>query len=170
MRDVFTKLLLDTNVWLDYFLDRGESHGRTKELLAEAFVREDVVLYAASTTLKDVFYLIPLQLKRSLRAEGIAITESLSAAAIETAWSCLRVMLDVSQVVPIGKSEALQSIVYRSIHEDFEDNFIASAVRRADADYLVTSDERFCRHSLVATVSVQEAIRLLEATRPKHSL
>ena len=51
------KLLVDTNVWIDYFLERRpEAHEAAMGFVAEA-TAADAVLYTSSATMPDLFFL-----------------------------------------------------------------------------------------------------------------
>ena len=86
-------LLLDTNVWISYYLGpRGDSV-LAKRLLSLA-VENDVQLAYAVTTAKDLFYLLAADCKRTFRAERGELTEDAAAAANELAWACVHRCLD----------------------------------------------------------------------------
>ena len=161
-----TKLLIDTNVWVDYFVDRGAQHTAAMQLILDASARGDVALYAASVSLKDAFYLVSLESKRSLCADGLPITKEREAAIREAAWASVRALMDFALVVPVGQAEALQAMAYRTVHGDFEDDLILAAAKRVEADYVITSDEELLRHASVGCLTVQDGLALL---RSKHS-
>ena len=56
-------LVIDTNVWVDYFLNNELDREASKRLL-ECAVKNDVSLLVCPTTIKDVFYLLPRRFKR----------------------------------------------------------------------------------------------------------
>ena len=52
---------------------------------------------------------------------------------------------------------------YRQVHDDFEDDLLIAAAQRAQADYLVTNDERLLKHAPVAALSARDALAALRA-------
>lgn len=81
------KLLVDTTVWMDYFLVRQESHREAAELVRLAFGSEDVALYVASLSLKDLSHLLESVFRRDARAATGEVSDRAAAAARETAWA-----------------------------------------------------------------------------------
>jgi predicted nucleic acid-binding protein len=53
---------------------------------------------------------------------------------------------------------------YRTLHDDFEDNFILAAAERAKVDFLVTSDQSLLRKATVAALSPQDMLAVLKAS------
>lgn len=158
------KLLLDTNVWLDYFLARSSLHRQVTELVTKTWQCEDVALYAASFSLKDVAFLLERDLKSQARTSGEDITLSVSAAAKEAAWGCVRSICDLALVVPVGHAEVMQAFTYKGVHHGFEDDLTLAAAARAGADLIVTHDQELIRHSPLPCSEVGGALELL-ATR-----
>lgn len=74
-----SRLLLDTNVWLDYFLGVGPSLAAIEEIVSRG-VKGKVHLLYAPTSAKDVFYLIPRRLRQT-DACGSSSSASYAAAA-----------------------------------------------------------------------------------------
>lgn len=154
-------MVIDTNVWLDYFLGFRAGHRDAVELLNIANELEIAPLCAATTT-KDLFYLISADFKRAYRcSHGGALTPEGAAAASEVAWACLKNLEEIATVVGCDQSDVWLARVQRSLHEDYEDNLVIAAVQRADADWLVTNDETLVRHSPVAALTCQDALAYL---------
>lgn len=74
------KLLVDTTVWMDYFLVRQESHREAAELVRLAFGSEDVALYVASLSLKDLSHLLESVFRRDARAATGEVSDRAAAA------------------------------------------------------------------------------------------
>ena len=84
------KLLVDTNVWVDYFLERRpEAHEAAMGFVAEA-TAADAALYTSSATMPDLFFLLCQETKRYLREHGEPVDERFAAAVRESAWSSVR--------------------------------------------------------------------------------
>ena len=156
------KLLLDTNVWLDYFLARTPGHHAASELLELAEGSERIALYTSSLSIKDLAYLLERDMKMGAREAGVTVTEQVSAAARETAWGCVRLVLEQSLIVPVGHPEVLQAFTLKSVHDDLEDDLLLGSAYRADVDYVVTYDATLARRSPVKCVSVYEALEIAQ--------
>ena len=156
------KLLLDTNVWLDYFLARTPGHRAASELLELVEGSERVALYTSSLSIKDLAYLLERDMKAGAREAGVSVTEQVSSAARETAWGCVRLVLEQSLVVPVGHPEVLQAFTLKSVHDDLEDDLLLGSAYRADVDYVVTYDTKLARRSPVACVTVREALEIAQ--------
>ena len=153
------KLLLDTNVWLDHFLDRSARHDLARSVVVEA-ARRDVTLLCAVHSLKDSFFLLNAELKRMERAENGTISTSAAASINEVAWSCMRSMRRLSYIVPADDSDVIEAAIMRANHSDFEDNLIMAAADRAQADHIVTSDATLLTHYPNRSIPLDKALKL----------
>lgn len=154
-------MLLDTNVWLDWYLGARPGHDTASKLLHQANAH-DVELMHAVTSTKDVFFLVMLDFKTALRKERAGrLTEQDASVAREFAWACLENMQAVSAAVGCDESDVWVARKQRKLHGDYEDNLIVAAAMRAQASLLVTNDKTLLRHSPVATLSVEDALKLL---------
>ena len=84
------RLLIDTNVWVDYYIDRSPGHQAARALITNA-LRQDAVLYISTLSMKDVFFIIDQTLKRYARQELGKLTDSSRAAATEIALSLIHI-------------------------------------------------------------------------------
>ena len=73
-------LLVDTNVWLDYYLQEG-AFDEAKRLVELAEAGKIDLLYAP-TTAKDVFYILPRRLARR-NVNGINVSFA------SASWACI---------------------------------------------------------------------------------
>ena len=158
-----TSLLLDTNVWLDYYLGHRTGHAAAFELISRACAKDADLLYAAVST-KDVYYLIAFELKRQARAanEGMLAAHA-AAAATETAWACLEHMDELACAVGCDQTDIWTARKQRPLHGDYEDDLIIAAALRSRPSLLVTGDEELLRHAPVAALDVEGAIAYLES-------
>ena len=88
------KILVDTNIWLDYFLARGVHHHAVSAFIAKAYEREDIVLYVPSLSLKDLAHQLASLMKLDARRAGKDISPDIAAAAREVSWGCMRSVLE----------------------------------------------------------------------------
>lgn len=157
------KLVVDVNVWLDYYLDRGSRHEAAGKVV-EAAAGERAALYVTDGILKDFFFLFQQTLKEMYRSAGLAIDADLSASIEQTAWACLRNIMHLALVVPLGAGEVWEAFALRPQHGDFEDNLVVAAAKRVEADYIVTADRQLGRRSPVPCLDVAEAGSLEEVS------
>ena len=157
------KLLIDTNVWLDYFLARTNATRPIVELLSRAAKAEDIVLFSSSLSVKDVYYILGRTMKADARREG-ALTPEAIAGADETAWACVRLIRQKSIIASVGADEVFDSFVFKYHHNDFEDDLMLGVANRIDADYVVTEDKNLIEHTNGVCINVQQALKLVEGS------
>ena len=150
-------LLIDTNVWLDYFLPDRAGGKEAIDLIVFAFEYEFPLLYPAAIV-KDVFYVAVSTFKRIARAEKGSLTQSDAVTATETAWGCVNSMRKQATAVGADESDLWTACNLRSVHNDLEDNLVVAAAQRADATYLVTNDEALIKHAPVAALATAVAL------------
>ena len=155
------RIMLDTNVLVDYYLGREPGCSACKRIIELA--RDRHILYASASSLKDVYYLVGSTLKRAQRIEGGALMEDAAVACADIAWSCVRNALDVVLVANAGQTETLDAFVLRSVHNDFEDDLVLASARAIHADLFVTGDASLAAHSPVGALTPQAAAALLES-------
>lgn len=154
------KLLIDTNVWLDYFLARTNATEPIVELLTRAAEAEDIALFSSSLSVKDVYYILGRTMKADARREG-ALTPEAIVSADETAWACVRLIRQKSIIASVGVDEVFDSFVFKYHHNDFEDDLMLGVANRIDADYVVTEDKNLIRHTNGVCIDVEQALRLV---------
>ncbi len=134
------KLLLDTNVLIDYF-SRRQPFFQDAVKLRIAAMFEDVELWASSQSFSDIEYVlrraIPLQQLRLMMKESLKF---------------LRIAAPASTDV----AEALGSDWL-----DLEDFLVARCAQRIEADYLITRDERGFQSSQISCMSPTSFINML---------
>lgn len=158
------KLLIDTNVWMDYFSGRSDRTANVVRLVEIADASERIVLFASSLSVKDVSYLVSAAIKRESRRKTASLSDSAIAAADETAWACVRQMRELALIAPVGADEVFDSFVFRPHHNDFEDNLMLGVANRIDADYVVTEDINLIKHANGVCINVEQALRLVGDT------
>lgn len=154
-------ILLDTNVWLDYFLGSRNGHAMACSLVNLAFEKNQTLTYSLSSV-KDVYYIMGLKLKKAAREEKGCLSDSAAAAANAAAWGCINNMQEIACAIPIDLPDVWMASKQRVIHADFEDDLLIAAAKRAQVDYLVTNDERLLRHCPVASLDVADMCAQLQ--------
>lgn len=155
-----SRVLLDTNVWLDAF-DGARPRSRAANELIDLCVSKGIDLLYAVGTAKDVYYLVGASLKGQARTAVPTLSEGQAGAISAYAAACVANMDEIATAVGADSSDVWLARKYRRIHADFEDCMVLAAAQRAKADYLVTSDETLLRHAPVATLSVEDFLALV---------
>lgn len=155
-----SRVLLDTNVWLDAF-DGARPRSHAANELIDVCVRKGIDLLYAVGTAKDVYYLVGASLRRQARTAGGAVSEDQARTITTYAATCVTNMDEIATAVSADSSDVWLARKYQRIHADFEDCMVLAAAQRAKADYLVTNDEAFLRHAPVAALSVEDFLALV---------
>ena len=155
-------LLLDTNIWLDYF-DESRPGFQSAVELVEFAQTAGIGLLAAPTSCKDFYYQCAYAIKRDARAAGVDLTAQLSMAAEEFAWGCVQSIFEMATVVSMGSVDMQMSRSIHKLHRDFEDDLIVAVAMRCGADYLVTSDKRLAANAPVPTLNAAQTLAMLSA-------
>lgn len=154
-------IVLDTNVWIDYFFPWRERSNDAKKLIDLA-LRKGVTLLYPVHALKDVFYLASESTKQKAREDSGSLTESQALAAQALAWGCVESMRENATAIGADESDVWLACKYRNLSSDLEDNMVMAAAQRARTDFLVTSDANLLRKSTVQAHTIEDAISLLE--------
>ena len=154
------RFLVDTNVWIDYFIDRSVYHDDAIALVATS-QSAGIDLFSTIEATKDVFYLVSYELKRMRRDDGGEVSAGFANAVNEAAWSCLTSLRKRSTVVGADSSDMIEAMTQRANHADYEDNLLVAAAMRARATHIVSSDKQLQTHSPVPCISIKEACALI---------
>mgnify|MGYP004537247003 CR=1 FL=1 len=161
------RLLIDTNVWMDYFSGRSDRTANVVRLVEIADASERIVLFASSLSVKDVSYLVSAAIKQECRRKTGSLSNDAIAAADETAWACVRQMRELALIAPVGADEVFDSFVFKYHHNDFEDDLMLGVANRIDVDYVVTEDKNLIKHTNGICINAEQALRLVgEASIP----
>ena len=155
-----TKVLIDTNLWLDLYLGERAGHGAAVRLLSMLRDRGHAILYPAHA-LSDVAYIIASVLKREHRTQGLEVTPERARAVNELAWACVDNMTQLAAIAPLDSVDVRVGFAHRALHDDLEDDLAIAAGLRAEVDYLVTNDAAFALNSPLPTLSCANMLALL---------
>ena len=158
------KIVLDTNVIVDYLMGREPACSECKQLL-NMHASCEHAFYVASLSLKDAYYLVGMQLKRMERQASGNLSDDMARAANEVAWACVRSLVENVLIVPVGRADSLMALTYKPLHGDFEDNLVVASARSANADFIVTNDASLLRHAPIACLSSADMLALLREER-----
>ena len=155
------RILVDTNVWVDSFLGHRAGHGAALAFLAEAQRNAAQLIYPVGA-LQDVFAILIMELKRKTR-ETRELDETCMNVIRRTAWGCIDALREGATAVGADESDTWLACKYRKLNWDLEDNMVLAAAKRAEADYLVTSDRMLISKANVAAMTPADMAALLEA-------
>ena len=130
MSEAPRRILVDTNVWLDYFIPSRRGRSVAIEFLRDACTAQVDLLYAATSS-KDLFYLISSEHKAWYRREHGSLSQDAAVAATSLAWDCLDVLSQLATPVPCDLSDIWMASKQRNLHSDYEDDLIIAAAMRA---------------------------------------
>lgn len=158
-------LLVDTNIWLDYFIPERANHKLVLQFIQKAIEADAELLYAAISA-KDIYYQFAKDRKMKARLENNGTLSPEDSHTINViAEAVIKNLSQIATGVACDSSDIWLAQKYCTQHSDFEDNFIVTAAQRAKADYLVTNDEKLLRHCPVASADVIDAITFINANR-----
>ena len=162
MRFHLHTILLDTNVWLDYFLPSRTGHHAAQSLVGQALANNTALMYPIHA-LPDIFYFITIDIKNALRAVYRNRDEQIARTARTTAWECVNTLRDIAVAVGADQGDAWLACSAESIHDDVEDNLVLAAARRSKADILVTNDKKLLSRAPLLRVVASSVENVLPA-------
>lgn len=136
------RVVLDTNVILDYLSAKREHHRDAVDLLEELFYNDGEVVIPAGC-IKDAYYI----LCRHYHDEEI-----------------VRLRLDgFRQVVQVAElTNAVLDVAFSSNEPDLEDGMVRATAELCGADAIITRDERAYRASTVPSMDARAYLSQLE--------
>ena len=114
------KILIDTNVIIDYLADREQFADAAERVLLECF-KEDVTGYVTANAITDIYYVVSKSLGKDATLDAI------------------RTLCSVLEIVDIGKTDILGAMELDM--PDYEDAIAAHCAKRINADYIITRDK-----------------------------
>ena len=154
-------LLLDTNVWLDYFIPgRGGFEG-ARRLFCSAIEHDALLVYPARI-IGDVFYAVRRDAKAWMRLGGKQVNDAVGNVCRDHAWDCVKDMSELATAIGLDEADVWKAIKLRGLNEDLEDNFVLAAAERAHVDYLVTSDRQLIQKATVPALTPSDMTAVLE--------
>lgn len=142
------RVLFDTNILIDFLLDRAPFADAAADLLSKAD-RGEIQGLACANSFTTIFYLVQ-------KAVGLA-----------AARRHTRALLSILEVAPV--SRATLEHAADSVMSDFEDAVIAASGRQANAECIVTRNERDFANSPIPVHSPKTLLKLLAQFSPDRS-
>ncbi|MDE0361172.1 MAG: PIN domain-containing protein [Rhodospirillaceae bacterium] len=134
------RVLFDTNVLIDFLLDRAPFADAATDLLSRVD-RGQILGMACATSITTIFYLVQKALGRSEARRHVAT------------------LLSILEVAPVNRTN-LERAADSGV-SDFEDAVVIEAARQANATCIVTRDEGDFARSALPVYSPVALIRLL---------
>ena len=137
------KLLIDTNVILDTFLER-EPHRKYADVIFDLIGDNKIVGYINTSSVTDIYYVLRKKLSDAESREKI------------------RTLLTLFQTVDVTKTNCFAAL--DSPISDFEDALVAVCAQGAGVHFVVTRDDEFLKHH--RTISPSDFLE--KFNKPKH--
>ena len=155
-----TVIVVDTNVWMDYFMGSREGNEQAVDFVEQA-LRLDMALVIPPHCLSTLFFILQQELKAMNRRDGKLSDENAALTARKAAWAAIDFVLELASVGPTDQMDALIASKQRALHDDLEDNLVIACAMRTNARMLVTNNEKLIKHSPVVTMNARDAAALL---------
>lgn len=152
------RLLVDTNIWLDYFLERRECN-MALAAIHRAYEMGDLMAVTPTIT-KDVFFITSASLKKRMREEGLEISNGLGKGSNAVAWECLKTMQKLTLVLNVGMLEHVGAMFLGSEYPDYEDDLLIATARNAKIDHIITNDKGLLKSAKTLALTPQEYLEL----------
>ena len=137
------RIMLDANVWLDFFIPGRASSATASRLIRGAVERNAELLYP-SHIIEDLFYEIRRDAAEWTRAGAGEVSREAARYCHDYAWGCMEDLHELATAVAT------------------DDNLVLVAAQRAGVDYLVTSDNVMLNKATVAALAPQDMLSVLE--------
>lgn len=153
-------IVVDKNVWLDFYLpDRPLHEPATRLINTVEKCNANVAIPADAV--KDVFYVLGKQMKQLVRENGGTVDEATARAIKDFAWRCVDHMTDLAVSIPLDDRTAWLTRHYRDITSDYEDGSVLASCALCKARYLVTHDKDLAARAEVTTKTAAEMADLI---------
>ncbi len=134
------KILFDTNVVLDFLLER-EPHFNSANTLMKLVERKKMEGYLCANSVTTIDYLVAKHLNRT--ASRLTVQR----------------LLKIFQVATVD--QRILNIAVDSLFEDFEDAVLYQSGKNAGVDAIVTRNNRDFKHALLPVYSPDELLEIL---------
>lgn len=136
------RFLVDTNVFLDFFLSRDDDGKDAKTFFTKCFYKRNEI-YITSLSLRDIGYIS----HKILHSDEASRFIQLKAYEFST------------KVIGISADSAITSL-YKN-NKDYEDSLQIEAAKEAMADAIITNDKTGFKESLIPVYTTKQIIELI---------
>lgn len=155
-------ILLDTNVWIDYFVP-SRAGFETAKRLVYAIAKSGCELVYSAHSLADLAYIVGQSQKADLRNAKVEITDATALAIAEYAWGCVDAMDVLATAIPFDTRTIWLARKLKHTNLDFEDCLILATCQLANVSYLVSNDSRLKDKAPLAALSPSDMLSYLES-------
>lgn len=155
-------VLFDTNSLIDYLFPARPHHKEAFQLIDILIGNSLIDSCCFAGSLKDAYYVFQLAQKRDIRSEFGTLTETDARAANELAWGSIETLEKFFTIIPCDMRTVWMARKLKSICPDFEDCLLLAACELADADFLVTNDERLQKIAPTKAANAETVLSLLQ--------
>ena len=155
-------ILLDTNVWIDYFVPSRPGFDIATKLVYAIAESKCELAYSAHS-LADLAYIVRQSQKADLRSAKAEITDATALAIAEYTWGCVDAMDLLATAVPFDTRTVWLAQKLKHTNLDFEDCLVLAACQLANVRYLVTSDSQLRDKAPLAALSPNDMLSYLES-------
>ena len=137
------KIIVDTNVILDFLLSREPHVADTRDLF-KMIAQEKVEAFITASSVTDIYYVIAKRLGDATARESI------------------RHLLNILGIITVDGNDCSDAFDLPIV--DFEDALVTVCANREDVNYIVSNDKEFLKvdASLIAVVSARSFLELNE--------
>lgn len=129
------RLLLDTNIILDFYEEREPFLDAAEQILRECAEGSHTGLVSASS-MTDIYFLLSRSLNKTV------------------AIDCVRKLLDMLEVAEVNGSDLHRAVA--SNIPDFEDAVVSFCAKRAKVDYIITRNKPDFEQSPIPSLTPDE--------------
>ena len=137
-RNTMMKLLIDTNVIIDYLADRA-SFAEHSEKIIELCADGEVKGFLSASSVTDIYYILRKTLGKQKAREG------------------LRALLDAVNIADVGRKDLLGAMELEMA--DFEDALVSVCAKRNKAAYIVTRNVKDFSGSSVEAITPKDLLK-----------
>ena len=121
------RIMLDTTVWIDFFVP-GRSGSATAMRLVRSAIEAGAELLYVSGILSDLFYEVRRDAAEWVRASSGEVSRDAARLCHGYAWGCVEDLHELATAVGTEDADVHRALRYRSLSEDLEE------VRRIQAE------------------------------------
>jgi predicted nucleic acid-binding protein len=122
------KILVDTNVILDFFLSRSPNE-KPAEKIFESIYKEEITAFTTASSVTDIYYIVAKRLGN------------------KAAKSVLHDLFNLLGIISVDSDDCHLSLELPL--EDFEDALISTCAKKEDVDYIVSNDTDFLKSNSI---------------------
>ena len=135
-----TKVMIDTNVIIDYLADRIP-FADTAEKVLDLCEKNELNGVLSASAITDIYYIMHKMIGREKTLESI------------------KLLFSVLEIAEVGKKDLLQAM--KAAKMDFEDALAAVCARRVKAEYILTRNTSVFLNSPVITMTPEDFLSKL---------